>query len=81
MNGSGCEVFIRNPVNAGVPQGSILRPILFLLYFNEIPGDVIYNIAIYADDSTVLYKCDQASDLWQQLGLDRGRGQGQEVPS
>ena len=41
------------PVNAGVPQGSVLRPILFLLYFNEIPDDVICNIGIYADDSTL----------------------------
>ena len=53
------------PVNAGVPQGSILRPTLFLLYINDLPDDVICNIAIYADDATLYSKCDQASDLWQ----------------
>ena len=38
------------PVNAGIPEGSILGPTLFLLFINDLP-DVICDLAIYADDT------------------------------
>ena len=57
------------PVNTGAPQDSILGPALFVLYINDLSDNVICNIAIYADDTTLYSKCDQASDLWQQLEL------------
>ena len=53
------------PVNAGVPQVSILSPTLLLLYINDLSDHAICNIAIYADDTTLCSKCDQASDQWQ----------------
>ena len=66
LGGSFSEEYL---VNAGVPQGSILGPILFLLHINELPDGVTCNIAIYVDDTTFYSKCDQACDLWQQLEL------------
>ena len=57
------------PLNARVPRGSILRPTLFLLYINTLPDNVIFNIAIYTDDTTLYSNCDQASYLWQQQKL------------
>ena len=56
-------------VNAGVPLGSILGLTLLLLYIDDLPDDVASNIAIYTDDTTLYSKCEQASDLWQQLKL------------
>ena len=44
------------PVNAGVPERSILG-------INDLSGDVICDIAIYADDTTLYSKFNQASDL------------------
>ena len=46
------------PINVGVPENFILGPTPLLLYINDLPGDVICNIAIYADDPTLYSKCD-----------------------
>ena len=60
LDGSSSQEY---PVSAGVSQGSILGPTLFLLYINDLPDDVVCNIAIHAYDTTLYSKCDQASHL------------------
>ena len=50
------KVSQKDPVNAGVPQGSILGPTLVLLYINDLPDDFICNNGICADDTTLYSK-------------------------
>ena len=53
LGGSRQEVFTKYPVYVGVPQESIVGPTVFLLHINDLPDDVICNISIYADDTTI----------------------------
>ena len=48
--------------------------VLFLLYMNDFLDDVIYDIAINADCTTLYSKRDQRFSLWQQLELASERG-------
>ena len=57
------------PFNARVRQGAILGPTPFLLHINDLPDDLICNIAVYADDTTLYSNYDHVSDLLQQLEL------------
>ena len=46
---------VRLPVTSGIPQGSVLGPLLFLIYINDLPDQIDSSVYMYADD-TKLYR-------------------------
>ena len=50
------------PVTSGVPQGSVLGPVLFIIYVNDLPDSLESFFKIFADDTKVYTAVDKRSD-------------------
>ena len=60
----------RIPIKCGVPQGSILGPLLYLIYVNDISNSCNGNILSFADDTTLLMSNSHLQTLYAQVNQE-----------
>ena len=58
---------------SGVPQGSVLRPLLFLVYINDLPDGINSLCKIFADDTSLLSKVYDINKSVNEIIADLGK--------
>ena len=63
------------PPNTGVPQGSILGPLLFIIYTSDLPSclPLECKLFMYADDSTITCSSSNVNEIKNNLNTALGR--------